>query len=87
MSAAGVKVLLLRGPQHTRQGPLTPSLSHPMGEGAQRAGEGDGVAHPTDSSVNSAATKPSTEGDLGRPAMLSGHEPVEDDDGNEDDDD
>ncbi len=30
---------------------LTPSLSHPMGEGARRAGEGDDVVHPGDSSV------------------------------------
>jgi hypothetical protein len=31
---------------------LTPSLSHRMGEGAQRAGEGAGALHPVDCAVS-----------------------------------
>ncbi len=42
---------LLRGPRHTVHRALTPSLSHPMGEGARRAGEGDPVIYPGVSSV------------------------------------
>ncbi len=42
---------LLRGAQDRTHDALTPSLSHPMGEGARRAGEGHGVFHPIDSSV------------------------------------
>jgi len=59
--AAGGFAPLLRGPRHTGQNPLTPSLSHPMGEGARRAGEGDGAARPTDSSHGSVARIDSAE--------------------------
>ncbi len=43
---------LLMGAQDRTHDALTPSLSHPMGEGARRAGEGHGVFHPIDSSVD-----------------------------------
>ncbi len=48
---------LLRGPPHTRHSPLTPSLSHPMEEGVPLCGtgEGDGIAHPTDSFAGAGA--------------------------------
>ena len=42
---------MLPDPLDRLQSALTPSLSHPMGEGARRAGEGHGVFHPKDSSV------------------------------------
>ena len=46
-----LRVGLLPGRLDTLHRPLTPALSHPMGEGARRAGEGDGVVHLGDSSV------------------------------------
>jgi len=60
LAVSGSDLLVSR--EDTPQGPLTPSLSHPMGEGARlvrrslgeggRAGEGDGGVHPGDSSVS-----------------------------------
>ncbi len=55
--------LLLRAPQHTRQSPLIPALSHAMEEGAQGPGEGDGVAHPTDSPAHLPPIRPSRAGE------------------------
>ncbi|HRZ35254.1 MAG TPA: DUF4434 domain-containing protein [Candidatus Paceibacterota bacterium] len=51
---------MLSGTQHTRQSPLPPALAHPMGEGVPLCGtgEGDGVAHPTDSSVTVRCERP-----------------------------
>ena len=43
--------ILMRA-QDTLDGTLTPALSHPMGEGARRAGEGSDVVDPSDSSVS-----------------------------------
>jgi hypothetical protein len=42
---------LLRGPRDTAHRALTPALSHPMGEGARRAGEGNPVVYPGELSV------------------------------------
>jgi hypothetical protein len=37
---------LLSDPRETGHRALTPALSHPMGEGARRAGESDPVVYP-----------------------------------------
>jgi hypothetical protein len=42
------------GGQDAFHGALTPAFSHPMGEGARRAGEADRIVHPNDASVGSA---------------------------------